>query len=397
MIEGLLNIIISYNNFIYWYICLLLIAFFTIVTGITNFLWLKKIPTKKNIPKSKLVSILIPARNEADVIESTIKSIINQSYQNYELIILDDNSSDTTESIIQKYAKSNPKIELINGLSLPEGWLGKNWACHQLSEKAEGEYILFIDADTNLDKFILEDSVIALQKEKIDLLSLVPGRDTKLIADHAMKKIISWFIVCWLPMKLAIKLNAPFLSATFGQFMLFKKSSFNDIGGFEAIKDNPVDDFQLGRNIKKNLFKWMLYDAAFRITTRTYNTNKDLISGYSKNIFPAVGYSISIFVVIFLILISFVLGSTIPIILFALGILQNQQLILLCISLLILLFISWEIVTIRFKYSIFTPFSFPLLISLILLLATRSFIDNIFYSSTWKGRSYRADKKKLKI
>ncbi len=397
MIEGLLNIIINYNNFIYWYICLLLIAFFTIVTGITNFLWLKKIPTKKNIPKSKLVSILIPARNEADVIESTIKSIINQSYQNYELIILDDNSSDTTESIIQKHAKSNPKIELINGLSLPEGWLGKNWACHQLSEKAEGEYILFIDADTNLDKFILEDSVIALQKEKIDLLSLVPGRDTKLIADHAMKKIISWFIVCWLPMKLAIKLNAPFLSATFGQFMLFKKSSFNDIGGFEAIKDNPVDDFQLGRNIKKNLFKWMLYDAAFRITTRTYNTNKDLISGYSKNIFPAVGYSISIFVVIFLILISFVLGSTIPIILFALGILQNQQLILLCISLLILLFISWGIVTIRFKYSIFTPFSFPLLISLILLLALRSFIDNVFYSSTWKGRSYRTDKKKLKI
>tara|TARA_B100000686_G_scaffold349613_1_gene443427 strand:- start:654 stop:1847 length:1194 start_codon:yes stop_codon:yes gene_type:complete len=397
MIDTLLNIIINYNNFIYWYISLLIIAFFTVVTGVTNFLWLKKIPTSKNISDSKLVSILIPARNEADVIESTIKSIINQSYKNYELIILDDNSSDSTKAIIQKHAKLNSKIELINGLSLPEGWLGKNWACHQLSEKAEGEYILFMDADTILDKFILEDCVIALQKEKIDLLSLVPGRDTKLIADHAMKKIISWFIVCWLPMKLAINLNAPFLSATFGQFMLFKKSSFNDIGGFEAIKDNPVDDFQLGRNIKKNLFKWMLFDAAFRITTRTYNTNKDLISGYSKNIFPAVGYSISIFLVIFLILISFVLGSTIPIILYALGILQNQQLILLCVSLLILLFISWEIVTIRFKYSIFTPFSFPLLISLILLLALRSFIDNVFYSSTWKGRSYRTDKKKLKI
>ena len=397
MIDTLLNIIINYNNFIYWYISLLIIAFFTVVTGITNFLWLKKIPTSKNISDSKLVSILIPARNEADVIESTIKSIINQSYKNYELIILDDNSSDSTKAIIQKHAKLNSKIELINGLSLPEGWLGKNWACHQLSEKAKGEYILFMDADTILDKFILEDSVIALQKEKIDLLSLVPGRDTKLIADHAMKKIISWFIVCLLPMKLAINLNAPFLSATFGQFMLFKKSSFYDIGGFEAIKDNPVDDFLLGRNIKKNLFKWMLFDAAFRITTRTYNTNKDLISGYSKNIFPAVGYSISIFLVIFLILISFVLGSTIPIILYALGILQNQQLILLCVSLLILLFISWEIVTIRFKYSIFTPFSFPLLISLILLLALRSFIDNVFYSSTWKGRSYRTDKKKLKI
>ena len=397
MAESLINIIFNYNNFIYWYISLFIIAFFTIVTGLTNFLWLKNIPSQKNNTNSKLVSILIPARNEEDVIESTIKSITNQSYQNYELIILDDNSSDATKSIIQKHAKLNHKIEQINGSPLPSGWLGKNWACHQLSEKAKGEYILFIDADTNIDKFILQDSIIALQKEKIDLLTLVPGRDTKLIADHAMKKIISWFIVCWLPMKLAINLNAPFLSATFGQFMLFKKSSFTQIGGFIAIKDSPVDDFQLGRNIKRSLFKWMLYDAAFRITTRTYNTNKELISGYSKNIFPALGYSISIFLIIFLILLSFVLGSTLPIALYFLGLLHNQELILLCITLLILLFISWEIVTIRFKYSIFTPFSFPILISLVLLLALRSFIDNVFYSLTWKGRSYKTDKKKLKI
>ena len=397
MTESLINIIFNYNNFVYWYISLFIIALFTIVTGITNFLWLKNIPSQKNNTNSKLVSILIPARNEADIIESTIKSITNQSYQNYELIILDDNSSHATQSIIQKQAKSNHKIEQINGAPLPSGWLGKNWACHQLSEKAKGEYILFMDADTNIDKFILQDSIISLQKEKIDLLTLVPGRDTKLIADHAMKKIISWFIVCWLPMKLAINLNAPFLSATFGQFMLFKKSSFTQIGGFIAIKDSPVDDFQLGRNIKKKMFKWMLYDAAFRITTRTYNTNKDLISGYSKNIFPAVGYSISIFFIIFLILLSFVLGSTIPITLYFLGLLHNQELIVLCITLLILLFISWEIVTIRFKYSIFTPFSFPILISLVLLLALRSFIDNVFYSLTWKGRSYKTDKKKLKI
>ena len=397
MAESLINIIFNYNNFIYWYISLFIIAFFTIVTGLTNFLWLKNIPSQKNNTNSKLVSILIPARNEEDVIESTIKSITNQSYQNYELIILDDNSSDATKSIIQKHAKLNHRIEQINGSPLPSGWLGKNWACHQLSEKAKGEYILFIDADTNIDKFILQDSIIVLQKEKIDLLTLVPGRDTKLIADHAMKKIISWFIVCWLPMKLAMNLNAPFLSATFGQFMLFKKSSFTQIGGFIAIKDNPVDDFQLGRNIKRSLFKWMLYDAAFRITTRTYNTNKELISGYSKNIFPALGYSISIFLIIFLILLSFVIGSTLPIVLYFLGLLHNQELILLCITLLILLFISWEIVTIRFKYSIFTPFSFPILISLVLLLALRSFIDNVFYSLTWKGRSYKTDKKKLKI
>ena len=92
MTESLINIIFNYNNFVYWYISLFIIALFTIVTGITNFLWLKNIPSQKNNTNSKLVSILIPARNEADIIESTIKSITNQSYQNYELIILDDKS-----------------------------------------------------------------------------------------------------------------------------------------------------------------------------------------------------------------------------------------------------------------------------------------------------------------
>ena len=88
MAKSLINIIFNYNNFIYCYISLFIIAFFTIVTGLTNFLWLKNIPSQKNNTNSKLVSILIPARNEEDVIESTIKSITNQSYQNYELIII---------------------------------------------------------------------------------------------------------------------------------------------------------------------------------------------------------------------------------------------------------------------------------------------------------------------
>tara|TARA_B110000116_G_C16794323_1_gene565697 strand:- start:2371 stop:3561 length:1191 start_codon:yes stop_codon:yes gene_type:complete len=395
--EFIYDVILEKNNFIYWYISLIAIALFTVLTGIANFFWLKKLPENKLLNTKDLISILIPARNEEDIIESTIRSILKQNYQNFELIILNDNSTDQTKNIVEKLSMKNSQINLIDGAKLPQGWLGKNWACHQLSKQSKGKYILFIDADTQIDKNTLSDALSVIKQDNIDLLSLVPNRDTILIADNAMKKIISWFIVCWLPMKLALSLNAPFLSATFGQFMLFKKSSFNNIGGFESIKDNPVDDFQLGRNIKRNKLRWTLYDGAKRISTRTYKTNKDFISGYSKNIFPAVGYSISVFVSIFSILLSFVLFSTIPMILYLIGMEQNAEFIILSITLLILLILSWTIVTIRFNYSIVTPFSFPILISLILLLAARSFTDNMFYSSTWKDRKYKTSKKKLKF
>ena len=397
MTEIFFDQIFTKDNFIYWYIGLIIIALFNVITGLTNFFWLKKLPKNKINRNYSLLSVLIPARNEEDILETTIESILNQEYLNFELLILNDNSTDNTKNIITKYEKKYSNVRLIEGDKLPKGWLGKNWACHQLSKKAKGDYLLFMDADTKIDKRILADTLNVLHKDNSDLLSLVPNRETILIADNAMKKIISWFIVCWLPMKLALTLNMPFLSATFGQFMLFKKQSFISIGGFESIKDNPVDDFQLGRNIKRKKLKWNLYDGERRISTRTYNNNKDFVSGYSKNIFPAVGYSISIFLSIFTILLSFVLFSTLPIILFLIGMEQNNEFIILSITLFTLLVLSWSIVTYRFHYSLSTPLSFPLLISLVILLAARSFSDNLLFNSTWKDRKYKTPKNKLKI
>ena len=223
MTEIFFDQIFTKDNFIYWYIGLIIIALFNVITGITNFFWLKKLPKNKINSNYSLLSILVPARNEEDVLETTIESILNQEYLNFELLILNDNSTDNTKNIITKYEKKYSNVRLIEGDKLPKGWLGKNWACHQLAKKAKGAYLLFMDADTKIDKRILADTLNVLHKDNSDLLSLVPNRETILIADNAMKKIISWFIVCWLPMKLALTLNMPFLSGTFGQFMLFKK------------------------------------------------------------------------------------------------------------------------------------------------------------------------------
>ena len=105
MTDIFFNYIFIKNNFIYWYIGLIIIALFNVITGLTNFFWLKKLPkkTKHKLITKDLVSILVPARNEEDVIESTIQSIISQNYRDFELLILNDNSDDNTKIIIEKY------------------------------------------------------------------------------------------------------------------------------------------------------------------------------------------------------------------------------------------------------------------------------------------------------
>ncbi|MCH2308007.1 MAG: glycosyltransferase family 2 protein, partial [SAR202 cluster bacterium] len=103
---------------------------------------------KNNNNLDDMVSILIPVRNEANNIRECLESIISQDYEAFEVIILDDRSTDKTAKIVETFQGTTDCLKLINGKELPDGWVGKNWACHQLSEHAKGQLILFMDADT---------------------------------------------------------------------------------------------------------------------------------------------------------------------------------------------------------------------------------------------------------
>ncbi len=98
--------------------------------------------------KGPLVSVLIPARDEEKNIGRCLRSLSKQDYNNIEILVLDDDSSDGTGRIIEKFSKKDTRIRLIQGRSLDRGWKGKSYACHQLSREAAGEYYVFTDADT---------------------------------------------------------------------------------------------------------------------------------------------------------------------------------------------------------------------------------------------------------
>jgi chlorobactene glucosyltransferase len=241
-----------------------------IIIAISNIWEYKKL---ENFPKptsTPLVSVLVPARNEEDNIERCISSLIDQKYSNYEILVLNDNSTDNTGVILERLKTKTDKLRVISGKELPKGWMGKNWACHQLSEVANGEFLLFTDADTKHHPKTINDSVSAMINMDADLLNAFPKQITKTIGEKLIVPIAHWSFFSFLPLAVAHRIKSPVLTLTIGQFMLFKKESYLKIGGHSAVKGSVLDDVPLGRNIKKNGFKWRLVDGMNRVSCRMY-------------------------------------------------------------------------------------------------------------------------------
>ena len=134
--------------------------------------YLDKFENRNNLtPK---VSIILPARNEEKYLAKCLDSLIEQDYENYEIVVIDDSSEDTTGKIIEEYAEKNPKIIHVSANSKPEGWMGKNWACMEGYRHAKGELLLFTDADTKHSNQVISLSVSHLLSLQLDALSAIP-------------------------------------------------------------------------------------------------------------------------------------------------------------------------------------------------------------------------------
>ena len=164
-------------------IILIVTSFLLLLISILNFKYLNSLDKSKTLNISPLVSILIPARNEEKSIIRCLKSLVEQDYKNTEILVLDDNSTDNTKNIINKYIDDNKNIKLISGENLPNGWIGKHWACEQLAKNAKGNYILFLDADTAINKEIIKTAVSQMQIQSAELITTIPRKKPRCNAE----------------------------------------------------------------------------------------------------------------------------------------------------------------------------------------------------------------------
>ena len=276
------------------YFCYFLISLLGIrlLVAFVNYLSFAYLPKVTPIAKEPSVSILIPARNEEENIGTLLEQLSTLEYSIREIIVYNDQSDDETESIVNHWATLQPTIKIINGQQLPQGWLGKNYACHQLAQVATGDILLFLDADVSVKKDFIERSISHFQKYELHLLSIFPKQIVKSFGEKISVPLMNWILLSLLPLSLIRKSKNEAFSAANGQFMMFKAATYKAIWPHEKCKSHKVEDIAIMR-----LFKQKNFDCDTRlgdndISCRMYVGLDVAIEGFTKNIFQFFGNSI---------------------------------------------------------------------------------------------------------
>lgn len=212
---------------------------------------------KYRIKSKPKVSIIVPARNEERAISKCLQSLLSQDYDNYEVIAIDDSSTDNTFTIISELSKNNQILIPIKCPPKPNDWIGKNWACFQGYKKSTGEILLFTDADTIHRPDALSSAINTMMHDKIDALTLVP----KLLCQDMITKFTLPILSVFLHSRYSpLRVNNPKnkIGYFFGSFYLISKINYEKIGTHEQVRRELVEDGALGRIVKEQRMKLRL-------------------------------------------------------------------------------------------------------------------------------------------
>jgi chlorobactene glucosyltransferase len=349
--------------------------------------------------KRPLVSVLVPARNEAKRIGPCLRSLLAQDYPHFECIVLDDQSDDGTPELVQQLGFSTrpgTQFRLISGRPLPLNWIGKPWACHQLSQVARGEFLLFIDADTVHHPGTISAAVTTALRERSDLLTAWAYQMTRTFGEKLMIPFLFVAAAACLPhwllswaqrdTRLARLMGANWLrnlGTANGQFICIRRETYHRIGGHAAVANHLVEDVALARAVAARTgesLRLTSCDGTALIRCRMYHSFPDLWEGFTKNLWPLFENDFVVFAIL-------VLGQ---IIVFALPFfvapwLVNSELW----PLLGLILLLRLLITIRYRTSwislLFHPFGYLLALAIALNSLRRSLGKGV----TWKGRLYQ--------
>ncbi len=234
------------------------------------------------VPK---VSIIIPARNEEANIATCLASLMEQDYTHFEIIVLDDNSNDGTAGIVRQLLERDSRVRLIQGEPLPEGWAGKPHACMQAAREAKGDWLLFTDADTIHTPDMLRRTLALAIEKNAALLSGFPRQITDSLSQKIVIPMIYFIIMSWAPLWWLQQSSKPIASVAIGQFLLFSRKAYWDIGGHEAVKDRITEDLFLGAEIAKNGGRHLAADLSDVVSCRMYDSLNSVWSGLSRTLY----------------------------------------------------------------------------------------------------------------
>jgi len=244
-------------------------------------------PTLTDVPMecAGRVSVIIPARNEAENIETSVRSILETTYEPMELLIVDDRSTDTTPTIVQSLAAKDHRVRLISGAPLPPGWYGKPWACVQGYRAATGEYLVFTDADTRHAPTLLAHAIGASRHENADLVTIAPRQLCLTFWERLIMPQV-WALLSYRyhPRVVNAARAARDVIAN-GQFILVTRESYEAVGTHESVRGKVAEDLGLAQQYFALGRRMYFAFAESLMVTRMYRDLPGLVEGWSKNMF----------------------------------------------------------------------------------------------------------------
>ncbi|SDB90605.1 Glycosyltransferase, catalytic subunit of cellulose synthase and poly-beta-1,6-N-acetylglucosamine synthase [Pelagirhabdus alkalitolerans] len=326
------------------------------------------------------VSVLIPARNEEANIDACLTHVFKQSKMPYEVIVLNDHSTDQTSEILDDWQNKQDKLKVLDGKSLPEDWLGKSFACYQLSQEASGDWFLFLDADTRIEEHAIASLLPVLDQQQKGIVSGFPRQITKTLIEKLVVPMMMVTIMLHLPIKWVQTRQDYRFAAAHGGFIAVEKASYQNSGGHKAIKSSLVDDMELFKLIKKSNDPARLLKVDDIVSMRMYHGFRSVWLGYQKNMFAGVNRSVFLLVVV----------MVYYFVLFILPLMFIGQASLTLIALLYLLGVIIKmLIDVTNKVPFWISFLMPISVLLFIAIGVDSMIRSLTKQGyNWKGRRY---------
>jgi glycosyltransferase involved in cell wall biosynthesis len=230
-------------------------------------------------------SVLVPARDEGRVIGATLAALRRTTAA--EILVCDDHSTDDTPDLIRAAAAEDPRVRLVESRPLPDGWIGKAHACHQLAEAATGDWLLFVDADVTLSPDAVER--LASVGRRADVVTAVPRQIMRGAIERLIVPLLHLTYLSWLWLPLVERARDERVVAANGQVLAVRRDVYAALGGFAAVRGAIVDDVAFCRRAKR-LGHTVAFIDGFRLAAcRMYQSGREVLEGFSKNLYAGIG------------------------------------------------------------------------------------------------------------
>ncbi len=370
-----------------------LIALFLGVALWTALAWPKPRP-RKFVADSpgEAVSVLIPARNEAENISDCLLSVQAQGPVVGEILVLDDGSTDGTGELVSRMAARDERIRLISGTQLPEGWSGKCWACQQLGEQAGGRWLLFLDADARLSAGALPAMLDTARQYGCTMVSSWPGLVMRGFWEQLLMPLLNFLTFTFYPAPLAyIRENDASLALAHGACMLLRNEQYRSLGGHRVVRSELFEDTRLARSWRAGGMRNCCVDGGRLVHVRMYQTLGQIWVGFEKNFFSAFKTQAGFFAFLVVHLVLFLA----PFIMLSLAVLpvfggSSLWAILACCGLVLLIRL---VLSLRFRHPLWSILLHPVAEVLLAAIALNSWWRMVSGRGVrWKHRTYSRDR-----